>query len=298
MFSNVLVGVDGRQGGRDAIALARQLTVAGAKLTLVHIYKPFLGRGAADVSALESTEGHRLLEREREHASVEAQLVVRGELPVGRGLHELAEELCADVIVVGSTRHSLLGRVLIGDDCRASLDGASCGVAVAPGGYAGISHRMQRVGVGYDGSLESEHALSVAHELADLHGGSITALYVVTPQDVRKQGPAPSDWSRAIDKLIDRQTENLARLEGVHGDVTYGEPSEELAQFGKHLDLLIVGSRGFGPIGRLFHGSVSRYLLGHAACPLLVMPRESASRIGPSGEVRMAGSARGSTISK
>jgi hypothetical protein len=49
MFSNVLVGVDGRQGGRDAIALARQLAPPQASMTLAHVYGSdwMLGRGAA-----------------------------------------------------------------------------------------------------------------------------------------------------------------------------------------------------------------------------------------------------------
>lgn len=38
MFDNVLVGVDGRQGGRDAIALAKALASPAAKLTLAHVY--------------------------------------------------------------------------------------------------------------------------------------------------------------------------------------------------------------------------------------------------------------------
>jgi|ERR1019366_10823383 hypothetical protein len=38
MFANVVVGVDGRQGGRDAIALARQLAAPDAAITLAHVY--------------------------------------------------------------------------------------------------------------------------------------------------------------------------------------------------------------------------------------------------------------------
>ena len=48
-----------------------------------------------------------------------------------------------------------------------------------------------------------------------------------------------------------------------------------LVRAGRELDLLIVGSRGYGPIGRLFPGSVSRYLVRHATCPLLVLPRQA-----------------------
>ena len=38
MFDNVLVGVDGQQGGRDAIALARMLVADGGKLTFGYVY--------------------------------------------------------------------------------------------------------------------------------------------------------------------------------------------------------------------------------------------------------------------
>jgi nucleotide-binding universal stress UspA family protein len=197
------------------------------------------------------------------------------------GLHEVAEEEKSDLLVVGSTRHALLGRVLMGDDCRAALDGAPCAVAVAPRGYEHAPHSLQRVGVGYDGSRESEHALVIARDLAALHGAEVRAYRVVSLQEVRDEKPVPADWPAAIDKLIERHADELAQLEGVYGVVTYGGPREELAQFGKALDLLITGSRGYGPLGRLFHGSVSRYLLAHAACPLLVLPRAADSELEP-----------------
>jgi nucleotide-binding universal stress UspA family protein len=65
--------------------------------------------------------------------------------------------------------------------------------------------------------------------------------------------------------------------------VTYGEPSEELAQFSEELDLLIVGSRSYGPVGRLFNGSTSNYLARRARCPLLVLPRSAAKDSRTSG---------------
>ena len=39
MFKNVLVGVDGRPNGRDAIALASQLADPDGKLTLAHVHQ-------------------------------------------------------------------------------------------------------------------------------------------------------------------------------------------------------------------------------------------------------------------
>jgi len=38
MFVKVLVGVDGLQGGRDAVALARILVPADGEITLAHVY--------------------------------------------------------------------------------------------------------------------------------------------------------------------------------------------------------------------------------------------------------------------
>lgn len=274
MFKNVLIGVDGRQGGRDAIALARQLAGTEATLTLAHVCFPFPGRGATEAVPLERAQAQQLLERERRDAQVDAQLVVGDPWPVGSGLHLLAEQRRADLLVVGSTRRALVGRVLLGDDCRAALDGAPCAVGIAPRGYALAPHPLQRLGVGFDGSSQSEAALGAARELAAAHAGTIKVFSVVSLREVHDTR-IPADWPDAIDRLIDRRAERLAHLNGVHGVVTYGDPREELAHAGKELDLLIVGSRGYGPIGRLIHGSVSRYLAGHATCPLLVLTRQT-----------------------
>jgi nucleotide-binding universal stress UspA family protein len=52
-----------------------------------------------------------------------------------------------------------------------------------------------------------------------------------------------------------------------------GLTGEELAAFGDELDLLVVGSRGYGAVKRLVLGSTSEYLQRHARCSLLVLSR-------------------------
>jgi nucleotide-binding universal stress UspA family protein len=271
----VLIGIDGRQGGRDAVALARALAGPDATFTLAHVYEPFLGRGAGEMLRSERAESQEMLEHERHLAGIDAHLVVRRPRPVGRGLHELADREQADLLVVGSTRHALLGRVLMGDDCRAALNGAPCALGVAPRGYALAPQSLRRLGVGYDSSAEGEAALAAARELASAHESQIKAFWVVSLEEIREDKPIPADWPSAVDELIARHAESLAQVEGVEGIVTYGGPREELVQVGKELDLLIVGSGGYGPVGRLFHGGVSRYLARHATCPLLVLPRRA-----------------------
>lgn len=287
MFRNVLVGVDGRSGGRDAIALAKQLAAPDAVITLAHIYGEdlLIGRGGSLTVITERAQAQVLLERERDSASLDAQLVASCEHRVGRGLHLLAERLSADLLVVGSPSHGPLGRVLIGDDTRAALSGAPCAVAIASRGYRHQAHELETLGVGYDRSPESDVALAAARDLAAQHGAKIWALQVVSLEDVRDETPIPADWPDGTSRLIHQTTEQLRELgDDVEGDAVYGGPHEELVRFGEGVDVLLIGSRGYGPLGRVFHGHVSDYLARHAPCPLVIMPRGS-RKTGPANAV-------------
>jgi nucleotide-binding universal stress UspA family protein len=139
MFRTVLVGLDGRTGGRDAIVLARELMRPGGQLTLAHIYRDqgALGRAAALLLPAEREESLRLLTRERDTADVQAELVTVAAQSVGRGLHDVAVRLGADLLVLGTCRRGAPGRVFFGDDTRSSLNAAPCAVAVAPRDYRG-----------------------------------------------------------------------------------------------------------------------------------------------------------------
>jgi nucleotide-binding universal stress UspA family protein len=274
MFSNVLVGVDGRQGGRDAIALARQLATPDASIALVHVHGPecMLGRGTSLTLPIELA-GSELLRRERQDASLDAELIVRADRQVGRALRDLAEQRDADLLVVGSSRRALLERAVTADDCGAPLNGTPCAIALAPRSYAHAAHRIARLGVGYDGSAQSVYAMRAARALAARHGADIKALWVISLQMVREEKPIPADWPAAIVELLDRCSHRLQELGDVDGAAAFAGPREELARFGEELDLLIVGSCSHGPIGRFAQGSVSDYLVGHAPCPVLVLAR-------------------------
>ncbi len=280
MFTNVLVGVDGRQGGRDAIALAKLLAVPEAQMTLAHVYGgPTVGgRATALAMPLEQESSERLLAHALVEAGVPTKTASVCESSVGRGLHELAEEGDADLLVIGSCRRGLLGRVFLGNDTVSALNGAPCAVAIAPSGYAAIAHRLSVLGVGYDGSPESEQALAAARTLAARGGATIKAMAVVSLHSLPYGEPIPANWPEVASRLIDEEHRRLRGLEDVEGDVSYGEPSEELASFAESVDLLIVGSRSYGPVERLFNGSTSNYLARRSSGPLLVLPRSAGSK--------------------
>ncbi len=279
MFKQIVVGVDDGGGGRDAIALAKKLSAADTQLTLAHVYAgdSFMYRSAS--AAFEASERDRTLEllrRAQEEAGVEASLRWRVASSVGRGLHEVCELAGADLLVVGSSRRGLLGRVLIGDDTRASLNGAPCALAIAPANYSHDPALMREIGIAYNASPESDHAVAVARELAARYGSRLSAFEAVSlPTYAFLGGPMPTD--DVEEALVDDALARIGALGEIEPHAAYGQPVEELAVFSASLDLLVVGSRGYGPVGRLIHGSVSQELARKARCPLLVLARATST---------------------
>ena len=51
-----------------------------------------------------------------------------------------------------------------------------------------------------------------------------------------------------------------------------GDPATELARGVRVSDLLVVGSRGYGPVGAVLLGEVSGRLVEAAMCPVLIVP--------------------------
>jgi nucleotide-binding universal stress UspA family protein len=269
MFKNVLVGVDGRAGGHDAVALAARLTDKDGRLTLAHVHGDAMIGGARE----ESTS---LLERERGGVELACELVSVDASSPGRGLHQQAEEQGADLLVVGSCARGALGRAMLGDDTRAALNGAPCAVAIASLGYAERAAPLAEIGVGYDESPESRAALEIARGLAAPTDASIHALEVIAIPTYAYTGIIPPITGESVELMLQEASTRMKRLPGVQGRAAYGLTGEELASFGEELDLLVVGSRGYGPAKRLVLGSTSNYLERHARCSLLVLPRTAA----------------------
>lgn len=282
MFRNVLVGVDGSAGGRDALALASRLTDPAGKLTLVHVHSeqvyllPALAAAGALADQSADADGENrsreLLRQEREAAGVDADLLSVSSPSPGEGLHREAEARDAKLLVVGSSRRGLLGRAMLGDDTRAALNGAPCAVAIAAHGFAERPRPIVNVGVGYDGSPESEAALALARTLSG-RDGDVRALQVVSIPSYAVGAAFAPELGDTIDTMVAEAQEGIDQLPGVQGRAVYGMPGEELASFSAELDLLVVGSRSYGPLRRAMLGSTSNHLERHARCSLLVLPR-------------------------
>ena len=158
MLTTVIIGVDGRQGGRDALALGQVLAArTGASLIAVHVYpfEPVPLRGLrADLESVAREEAEELVHSEVDGANVAARTEVIAATSPGRGIHAAAEQLGADLIVIGPSHPGAVGRVVAGDSVRAVLQGSQRPVVIARPLAGGVADRQLVIGVGFDGEVD------------------------------------------------------------------------------------------------------------------------------------------------
>ncbi len=97
----------------------------------------------------------------------------------------------------------------------------------------------------------------------------------------RSRGTPASPGFRRLDEILADAEARVTGLEGVDGKAVLGLTGEELAAFGAQVDLLVIGSRGYGPLHRVMFGSTAMHLAGHARCPLVVLTRARRSVVTP-----------------
>ena len=274
----VIVGYDGRDVSDDALALGRMLAQAyGDELIVASTYGfeqhpdpdasgDYFERRAAYFDATFAKAAER-------SGTLPFRAEAIDDLP-GRGLYMLAEAEDARIVVVGSTTRGRIGQALIGSTGELLLSSAPCAVAVAPRGYShGERPALGLVGVAFDGHDDSVRAVEEAHRLAKLMDADLRVISVgpILRWPVSPRGPI---WF-SEEEIGARMREVLGDIEGdrVRLLLEQGEPAEVLAAVGVELDLLVAGSRGFGPVRRAVLGSTTRELLRLSPCPVLIVPR-------------------------
>jgi nucleotide-binding universal stress UspA family protein len=198
----------------------------------------------------------------------------------------LAADGGASLIVVGSSHRSGLGRVHPGSVTESVLAGSPVPVAVAPRDYAKHGGDLRRIGCGFDGSSESREALEWAISAARGRQAQVVALSVHSPVAFGGVSTASrlgyrsaNDALRAgLEAKLQQAVESLDAGTSVTGRMLDGDPVTLLRDASAELDLMVLGSRGYGPVRTLLLGSVSRALVRDAACPVMVLPRSRAGR--------------------
>lgn len=137
-----------------------------------------------------------------------------------------------------------------------------------------------------DFSLHSDQVLMQVRNLARAKGARVTLMHVnqhwlpVLADAYAIRYPASmGELSRELDasirSRIEAQHERL-RATGVETEfvIAQGHAGSELVAFARHAgcDIIMMGSRGHGPVSSVLLGSTSTYVLQHSPCPVLIMP--------------------------
>ena len=278
MFGRIILGYDGSAQAGDALAFTRLLASQGSRSVVVSNVipapQPFDSRTREYVKQVQQ-HVHTILE-----PAVKALAGLRVEgrpiesASVARGLHEVADEEGISLVVIGSTHRGAVGRVVIGSVGEVLLAGAPAAIAVAPKGYAERDARsMETVSAGYNGMAEGRAALSTAAALAKEAGAKLRAIAVHEGPIHERHSLKPKHSQGG--PLAERLDQTLAELGITDAEqmVLDGSAAGCLAEACGDTDLLVIGSRSYGPIHHALLGSVSAKLMRSCPVPLLVLPR-------------------------
>ncbi len=290
MSPTIIVGYDGSPRSQDALALGGLLaSLTGAKLILACVHDANQSISAA---IRPNAVDQRLQDQAREtlaKAPVETfdRVLVRrralADFSPPAALYRLAVRERADLIVLGSTTRTRLARVHPGSVAERLLNSAPCAVAITPAGYQASPQQLARIAVAYDGREESEHALQSAAALARRADAQLQILRVrgpvtapLGPDSAYAYAYAERDQEiqRACEEQVAAAKAQVSDGLNVSTEVLEGDAADALADAtSEGVDLLIAGSRSYGPMRNLLVGGVSNQLTRTAACALLIVPR-------------------------
>jgi len=280
VFKKIVFGYAGDQPSRDAAVLAAQLgSLLDCELEVVYPYHLLFASDSA-ASTNERVRGELVeLLGEQERVAHARYRWSSSSWPI-RALHELADYDRAELIVLGAApdghRLALMQR---------AVHGAPCAVAIAPSGYADREHRPpQTVGVGFVDSREGRAALLAAKAIAQHAGCPLQVIAASSLSPELRAYAAASPALPAAEEEIEAETRVAAERSCVELlpnckyelDVRRGDAAGLLIDASESLDLLVLGSRAYGPLRHALLGGVSAEVMRRSRCPLLVMPRGAA----------------------
>lgn len=135
--------------------------------------------------------------------------------------------------------------------------------------------------VGYDGSSDSDLALSWADDMAYDHNRPLRVL--ISEVDPTQVLEVTSDWHQAKMAQLEadvRERLLKSRAPEVGLEIVAVPPSEALIAISERCSAVVIGARGHSMLSGVVLGSVSQHVARHAACPVIVVrgPYDPASK--------------------
>lgn len=206
------------------------------------------------------------------------------------GLTDLAAEMSADVVVVGSSSSGLLGRIALGSVTDRLVHTASVPVAIAPRGYPAQSGKIERLTVAYGGHADAVGLVATCAELAQQWSAKLRiASFTVRPVAMFSGAIEPAnedlvvnEWAKRTQDGIAAQLEQVrSGIDTVDAEVIIGagatwRDAVEAIEWAAG-DVLVLGSGAAGQVAQVFLGSAAAKILRHAPVPTMIVPRRQAA---------------------
>lgn len=146
----------------------------------------------------------------------------------------------------------------------------------------------RRIVVGVDGSLSSVDAIRWARRQAELTGADLEAVISwKTPTQYGNEFYVETiSWPELAKKTLADAVQQAGNETPIPctQTVAEGHPAHILITTSSEADLLVVGSRGHGGFAGMLIGSVSAYVIAHAACPVVVIRHQNVPAAGDPGQ--------------
>lgn len=290
-IETVVAGLDFRGAGMAGARWAAR-HLAPARLRLVHaVHLPhppkFLAGlyGDEEQLVLSARDGARArLEEFADQLERDTGVPVDSEVRIGRPAEQIAEvveSLRADLVVVGRESEGRARWRLLGSTAARVVHDARVPTLLVVGGMETAPHRILAP---IDESAVAAGVLRWSHHLAERFGAALMILHVLEyPLAAGLRAITPPERPREDELEIERKARQwlTGRIDesGLpdaeeRARVAIGDPVFEILATAERrgADLIVMGSRGAGTVGRAFLGSVADGVLRAASCPVIVVP--------------------------
>lgn len=191
-----------------------------------------------------------------------------------------ADEIDADLIVMGTHGRTGAARIFMGSVAEAVTRHASCPVLTVRADARSIKEEsVKTILVPVDFSETSKLAILYAKQLGHLYHAGLELLHV-TEEIPYPYFYLPTESDLVLEQM-NRSREALAKLaaDTLSGDIHYitsvrsGRVATEILNHAREQDsgLLVIGSHGLSGLERLLLGSTAEQVLREAGCPVFVV---------------------------